>query len=218
MSGAPPPRMVCAVRRHLTSVLAVVVVPLVLLTGCGSDPKAPDTTAPPGFTVFKDDKAGVAVAIPTDWQRVPLTDDLTKFNKTANRLRLANPKLGTAMVLARIVAQAGGRLFAVEREGTTSLNLTVDKAKEKTLDEIMATTKPALANVGATEIADEGLALPAGPAKRLKFKLPLTTDEGQVVLDEVQYYLLKDGKAYILTVVAADPALGLTVAETLRIR
>ena len=46
----------------------------------------------------------------------------------------------------------------------------------------------------------------------------MTTDEGKVVVDEVQYYLLKDGKAYILTVVPADPALATTIAETLRIR
>jgi len=193
-------------------------VPLVLLSGCGSDPKAPDTTAPPGFTVVKDDKAGVAVAIPADWQRVALTDELDDFNRTANRMRGENPKLSTALVLARVVAQSGGKLFAVDREGTTSVNLTVDKAKEKTLDEIMAATKPALTSAGATEISDEAVALPAGPAKRVRFKLPMGTGEGQVILDEVQYYLLKDGKAYILTVVAADPALALTIAETLRIR
>ncbi len=198
--------------------LAAVIVPLVLLAGCGSDPKAPDTTAPAGFTVFKDDKAGFAVAIPSNWRRVPLSEDLSEFNRTANRLRGENSNLATAMVLARVVAQAGGRLFAVDNEGTASVNLTVDKAKEKTLDEIMGTTKPALATAGATEIADESVALPAGPAKRLRFKLPLTTDDGTVVVDEVQYYVLKDGKAYILTVVSADPALALTLAETLRIR
>jgi hypothetical protein len=198
--------------------LAVVIVSCVLLSGCGSDPKAPDTTAPAGFTVVKDDKAGFAVAIPTDWQRVPLTDELSDFNRTANRLRGENPKLSSALVQARVVAQAGGKLFAVDREGVTSLNMTVDKAKEKTLDEIMATTKPALTTAGATGISDEGVDLPAGPAKRLRFKLPVTTEEGPAVLDEVQYYLLKDGKAYILTVVATDPALALSIAETLRIR
>ena len=107
-------------RQDLRSALAAVIVPLVLLAGCGSDPKAPDTTAPAGFTVFKDDKAGFAVAIPADWQRVPLSEDLAEFNRTANRLRLENPNLSTAMVLARIVAQAGGKLFAVDREGTAA--------------------------------------------------------------------------------------------------
>ncbi len=191
---------------------------LVTLTGCGSDPKAPDTTAPPGFSVVKDDKAGFAVAVPSNWQRVPLSENLGEFNRTANKLRLENPNLGTAMVLARIVAQAGGRLFAVDNEGTSSVNLTVDKAKEKSLDEIMAATRPALTNVGATDVADEGVTLPAGPATRVRFKLPVTTDDGVVVVDETQYYLLKDGKAYILTVVSSDPALAVSIAETLRIR
>jgi len=198
--------------------LAAAIVPLLVLAGCGSDPKAPDTTAPPGFTVFKDDKAGFSVAVPTDWQKVALNEDLSKFNRTANQLRLENPKLGTALVLARIVAQAGGKLFAVDKEGTASVNLTVGKAKEKSLDEIMGTTKPALTKAGATDLTDESLNLPSGPATRLRFKLPVATDEGQVVVDEVQYYLLKDGKAYILTVAAGDPSLAATIAETLRVR
>jgi hypothetical protein len=198
--------------------VAVALLPLVLLAGCGSDPKAPDTTAPAGFSVFKEDKAGFAIAVPTDWQEVPLSEDLSEFNRTANRLRLENPKLGTAMVLARVVAQAAGKLFAVDKEGVSSMNLTVDKAREKTLDEISAATKPALATAGATDVTDERLNIPAGPALRMRFKLPVRTDEGEVVVDEVQYYLLKDGKAYILTVVSPDPALATTLAETLRIR
>lgn len=198
--------------------LAAVVVPLVLLPGCGSDPKAPDTTAPAGFTVFKDDKAGFAIAAPADWQEIELTDELADFNEKANELRLQNPKLSNAIVLARSVAQAGGKLFVVDREGATSLNLTVGKANEKSLDEVAATIKPALTELGATELTDEGINLPAGPAMRLRFKNPLVTDEGTVILDEAQYYLLKDGNLYILTVVSADPALGTTIAETLRIR
>ncbi len=209
----------CAVRRGLRPALAAVIVPIVLLAGCGSDPKAPDTNAPAGFTVAKDDSAGFAVAIPADWQKIPLSEDLTEFNEGANKLRLENPNLGTAIILARSIAQTGGRLFAVDREGTSIVNLSVGKAKEKTLDEIMIATKPALTErAGATEMTDEGVNLPAGPATRLRFKLPLESDGKTVILDEVQYYLLKDGKAYILTVVSADSALAATVAETLRIR
>jgi hypothetical protein len=206
------------VRRGRRPVLAAVIASLVLLAGCGSDPKAPDTTAPPGFSVVKDDDAGFSVAIPSDWQRVPLSEEMTEFNRTANRLRGENPELGTSLVLARIVAQARGKLFAVARDGQSSMNITVDKAEEKTLDEIIAAVKPALTEAEATDIVDEPMNLPAGPATRLRFKLPVQTDEGRVVVDEVQYYLLKDGNAHILTVVAGDPALAATIAETLRIR
>jgi hypothetical protein len=206
------------VRRGLRPALAAVIVPLVLLAGCGSDPKAPNATAPAGFTVFKEDKAGFAIAIPGDWVKVPLSEDLNTFNKNANALRLENAKLGDAIVLARIVAQAGGRLFAVDHDGVSSLNLTVGKANEKTLDEVLAVTRPALEKNGATELANEGLNLPAGPAIRLRFKLPVQTDAGTVSRNEVQYYLLKDNKTYILTVVSDDSALAATVADTLRIR
>ncbi|HVF15242.1 MAG TPA: hypothetical protein VM942_11620, partial [Acidimicrobiales bacterium] len=112
------------------------------------------------------------------------------------------------------------KMFAVDNEGTSMVNLSVDKPEEKTLDEIMAVTKPALTGegVGATELTEEAVALPAGPAVRVRFKLPVNTDDGVVVVDEVQYYLLKDGKAYILTVISGDPSLAATIAETLRIR
>ncbi|HEX7277439.1 MAG TPA: hypothetical protein VF244_08710 [Acidimicrobiales bacterium] len=205
-------------RRGLRPALAAVIVPLVLLAGCGSDPKAPDTEAPAGFTVFKEDDAGFAIAVPANWQEIEMTEELSEFNSKANELRRQNPNLSTAIVLARIVAQAGGKLFAVDPEGTSSMNLTVGKAREKSLDEVMATIRPALTKAGATDLSEEGVNLPAGPAMRLRFKSPLQTDDGQVILDEVQYYLLKDGKLTILTVASPDSALAATVAETLRIR
>ena len=208
----------CDVRRGLRPALAAVIVPLVLLAGCGSDPKAPDTTAPAGFTVFSEDKAGFAIAIPADWVEIPMSDDLADFNENANDLRPANPNLGNAIVLARVITQAGGKLFASDREGVSSLNLTVGKADEKTIDEVRAVIKPALEKNGATELTDEGVNLPAGPAIRLRFKQPVASDGGSVVRNEVQYYLLKDGKTYILTVISDDSALAATVADTLRIR
>ncbi|HVF13440.1 MAG TPA: hypothetical protein VM942_02515 [Acidimicrobiales bacterium] len=200
--------------------LAVAIVPLVLLAGCGSDPKAPGTTAPPGFTVFDEDKAGFSVAVPANWRDIPLSDDDSEFNGTLNDLRIENPKLGTALVLARVARNNLAKMFAVDNEGTSMVNLSVDKPEEKTLDEIIAVTKPALTGdgVGATELTEEAVTLPAGPAVRLRFKLPVSTDDGVVVVDEVQYYLLKDGKAYILTVISGDPSLAATIAETLRIR
>jgi hypothetical protein len=206
------------VRRGLRPALAAVIVPLVLLAGCGSDPKAPDTAAPAGFKVFKEDKAGFAVAIPADWVEIPMSDNLSDFNEKANDLRPANPDLGNAIVLARVITQAGGKLFAADRESVSSLNLTVGKANEKSLDEVLAVIKPALAKNGATELTDEGVTLPAGPAIRLRFKQPVTTDGGTATRNEVQYYLLKDNKTYILTVISDDSALAATVAETLRIR
>ena len=122
-------------------------------------------------------------------------------------------------MLARIVAQAGGKLFAVDRDGVSSLNLTVDKAKEKTLDEVLAAIKPALTDsrrhrAGRREPQPAGRARHPAPVQAAGGR----PTSGPVTRDEVQYYLLKDGKAYILTVVSGDPALAATIAETLRIR
>lgn len=207
-----------SVQGHVRRALAAAVVPLVLASGCGSDPKAPDTTAPPGFEVVKNDGAGFAIAVPAGWQLIPLTDDLDEFNRASNAIRLENPRLANAIVLARIVSQRGGELFAVDPAGRQSVNLTVDDAEENTLDEILAEIRPALTEEGAIDLADERVNLAAGPALRLRYRLPIRTDEGEIVFDEVQYFLLKEGKAYILTVIGAEAGVAATIAETLRVR
>ena len=209
----------CDVRRGLRPALAAVIVPLVILAGCGSDPKAPDTAAPAGFTVFKDDKAGFAIAIPADWVEIPMSDDLSDFNEKANELRPANPDLGTAIVLARVMTQAGGKLFAVRPRGRVQpqphrrQGQREDARRGPGRHQARPRRRTAPPS-WPTRVVN----LPAGPAIRLRFKHPVTTDGGSVTRNEVQYYLLKDGKTYILTVISDDSALAATVADTLRIR
>jgi hypothetical protein len=191
---------------------------VLVATACGGDPGAPNTTAPPGYTVMKNAKEGFALAVPSEWTPIPLTPNLNVFDKNANALRLANPKLASIIVQARALGQSGGKFMAVTPDGAGNANLTADKPKEKTLQEIVANSIAGLKNLDASDVVQEPSTLAGKPAVKVSFRLPVDTDAGRIPTDEVQHYLLKNGKAYILTVSAAPPEVASAIAESLRIK
>lgn len=191
---------------------------LLSLVACSDEKVAPTTTAPDGFTVMSDAKAGFALAVPSDWTRIPLSNNPAVFDRDANALRLANPKLASILNQARVLGQSGGTFMAVTPDGSGNANLTVDKPKEKTVQEIVTNSVAGLKNLGATNIAEEPSTLAGKPAVRVTFRLPVETDAGTVQTDEVQHYLLQGKKAYILTVAAAPPGVAAAVASSLRLR
>ncbi len=191
---------------------------LVTMAACGGDEAAPTTTAPAGFTVASDAKEGFALAVPSDWTQIPLKPNPADFDSTANDLRRGNPKLASILNQARVLGQSGGKFMAVAADGMTSVNLTADKAKEKTVQEVVTASIAELTKVGATSINQEPATLSGKPAIKVTFQLPVQTDAGSVPTDEVQHYLLDDGKAYILTVAAAPAPISSAVASSLRIR
>ena len=191
---------------------------MVALVACSDDPVAPTTTAPAGFTVMSDAKEGFALAVPSDWTRIPLNPNPDVFNKDANALRLANPKLASILNQARVLGQSGGKFMAVNPEGTGSVNLTVDKPKEKTLQAVVDASIGGLNRVGATNVSQEAATVDGKPAIKLTFRLPVVTDAGTVQTDETQHYILEDKKAYILSMLATPPEVASTVISTFRLR
>ena len=189
-----------------------------LAAACSSDPVAPTTTAPSGFTVQSDAKAGFAIAVPADWTVIPLNINPNAFNKNANDLRLANPKLASILNKARVVGQSGGKFMAVSKDGVADVNLTVDKPKEKTIEQVVTNSIAGLTSLEATSIAQSPTTLSGKPAVKVTFRLPVDTDAGRIPTDEVQHYLLSGGKAYILTVSAAPADVANAVATSLRLR
>ncbi len=190
------------------------------LVACSKDKAAPSATAPTGFTVMSDAKQGFALAVPSDWTTIPLNNSPAVFDRDANRLRLANPKLASILNQARVLGQSGGVFMAVTPDGIGSVNLTVDKPKEKTVDEIVTNSVSALKNpdIGATNITQGPSTLSGRPSIKVSFRLPVVTDSGTVPTDEVQHYLLAGGKAYILTVAATAPDVAEAIATSLRLR
>lgn len=188
------------------------------LAACGDDPVAPTTTAPPGFTVMSDAKEGFALAVPSDWTRIPLSQNPDVFNKSANALRLENPKLASILNQARLLGQSGGTFMAVNAEGTSSINLTVDKPKEKTLDEVVQASIGGLTRVGATNVKQEPATVSGNPAVKLSFRLPVETDAGTVQTEEIQHYLLAHKKAYIISMLAIPNDVAGAVITSFKLR
>lgn len=205
--------------RTSTPAAAVALVLLALAAvACGGDKKAPTTTAPEGFTVASSDKEGFALAIPSEWTQIPLSINPAEFDPEANRLRLANPNLASILNQARVLGQAGGKFMAVAPDGVANVNLTVDKPKEKSIEEIVTASIEGLRNVQATDINQEPATLNNKPAVKVTFRLPVQTDDGTVPTDEVQHYLLDGDKAYILTVAGAGDEVASAIAASVRFR
>ena len=198
--------------------LATALLLAVALAACG-DKKAPETTAPPGFTVVSDDDDGFAIAVPEIWTQVPMGVKAEEFDRTANRLRGENPKLASALNQARVVSGGGGKMLAIDPEGKAGANLTIDTAEEKNLAEIVQKSSAKLTEFGASNIVETPVTLAGKPAAKLSFTLPIDTDNGKITVRETQYYQLRgDKKAFILTVIDTDDALATLIADSLRVR
>lgn len=191
---------------------------ILTLVACGDDPKAPTIAAPAGYTVAANDKEGFALAVPSDWTVIPLSINPADFDPEANRLRLANPALASILNQARKLGQSGGLFMAVTPDGKGSVNLTADKPKEKSLDEVVTASVAGLTDFGATNIAREPATLSGKPAVKLAFRIPVETDDGTVPTDEVQHYLLEGGRAFILTVAAAPAEVASAIAGSFKVR
>jgi hypothetical protein len=190
---------------------------LLTLVACGDDKKAPTITAPAGYQSASDNKEGFAIAVPSDWTVIPLSLNPADFDADANRLRLANPKLASILNQARKLGQSGGKFMAVAPDGVANVNLTADKPDQKTVAEVVAASRAALAQFGATNFAEEPATLAGKPAIKLSFRIPVETDGGSIPTDEIQHYMLDGGKAYILTIAAASAEVASTIAGSLAI-
>ena len=204
--------------RNRGAAAVVALVSALFLVACGDDPVAPTTTAPDGYTVMSDAKEGFALAVPSDWTRIPLSEDPDTFNKSANELRLANPKLASILNQARVLGRSGGKFMAVRPDGEASVNLTVDKPEEETLEEIVRNSIVGLQNFQASNIQQENTTLDGKPAIKLSFRLPVETDAGLVPTDETQHYLLENSKAYILSMLATPPDVASAMLSSFRLR
>ncbi len=199
-------------------VAAFSVAAVLALPGC-RDKSAPRTTAPAGFDVVRDAEAGFALAVPADWTQIPLPQDLDRFDRQASALTGQNPRLAPAILQARQLLQSGGKMMAVSPDGASILNLTVDRADEKNLAEVGRVTSARLQEAGATDIAQEQTTTGAGPALKLTFKLPVEGQGGATVqANETQYFVLHDGKSFVITLQNGTPEIANTVAASLRLR
>lgn len=185
-------------------------------TGCsGQDKPAAGITAPPpaaGFTRIIG--AGFTIDMPASWRQPPL--DPGAFDQTAATLRAANPKLAQALELARASIGGGSRLFAIDPVDGSSVNLIVVDSGGRTMAAVVDEAVGQLNRFGAKELRQDKTTVGSLDAIRLEFSLPVSAAGGTVTLPELQYYVLRGTRLFILTLFGASPSLS-TVAESLRI-
>lgn len=177
------------------------------LVACRDDKPAArplDTTAAPGFTVVSDGPAGFAISLPTGWRQLPL--DVGSFDGAADQLRKESDKVGPALTQLKSVVRSGANLAAADPSTGSTVNLIVLPADSEP-DEIATQTAIQLRGTGATGLTKEKVTVDGVSAVRQRFRLPFPADPGSVELQESQYYVVRRGKAYILTLVGDSPQL-----------
>ena len=200
------------VRKQVRAVGLALVVVLGLM-GCGSDSddKAAESseekaetsrTVPPGYIDVKDAETGVSVAVPEDWQQVPL--NAATLRQQADAVRSENPKLAENLDSAQRLIGGGGKLYAIHPDGESNVNLIVTDSGGTKLEDIPGPAVRELRSRGATIESQERTTLNGEEAIKVKMKFPLSAEKS---VDEVQYYVIKRGRAYILTLTGHDPAL-----------
>lgn len=207
----------------------VALVAIVALAACGSDdePAARPLESPPlpGFTVVSDDKAGFAISLPESWRQLPL--DVGSFDAAADQIRKESDgesngesdgesdKVGTALTQLKSVVRNGANVAAVDTATGSTVNLIVLPADSEP-DEIAKQAAIQLRGSGATDVQTERVTVDGVPAVRQRFMLPFPSDAGVVQLREVQYYAVRRGNAYLLTLVGESPELG-RIASSLQL-
>lgn len=208
-----------AKKKSSTLGAALLIVLLVVATGCRNK-TAPATEVPAGFVQVSDHDSGITIAIPSEWVQLPLpkNENVAKYNETALALVEQNPRLLPAVNQGRVILQSGGEIFAVSPDGQTRVNITVGKAKEKTVDQLVPNVVPQLEQSGAKNVTQERVTTGAGPGLKLRFQFPVEVGGSETVLaDEVQYIVLHDGKSYVLTLISPAGDVPDTIARSLRI-
>ena len=199
-------------RRLVAAGLAVV--GLGLLVGCAREDGPDQLTAPPppaGFSRVVG--TGFTIDMPAAWRQPAL--DAAAFDQTASALRQQNPQLARAVEEARTAARSGGGVFAIDPADGSTVNLIVTATDGRKLDAVVAQAAAELRQVGAESLRQETVALAGHPAARLRFTLPVRGESGTVAVPEVQYYVVRAGRLYILTLFGTSPSLPV-IADSLR--
>ncbi|HEX2043688.1 MAG TPA: hypothetical protein VHF24_13725 [Acidimicrobiales bacterium] len=191
-------------RRWLVTVVAV----LAVVVGCGSDDEEParplDAAAPPGFTVVQDETIGFAVSVPESWRQLPT--EIGSFDGVAEGLRRDNERMGPPLTQLKGAVREGARLAVVDPATGSTANLIV-LPSDSDLDDMASGAAIRLRQTGATGLTQEKTTLDGVPAIRQRFRVQYPGTGGSVELQESQYYVVRRGRAFILTLVGQSPDL-----------
>ena len=185
------------------------------LVGCKEEkPTAALTAPPPAAGYTRVIGMGFTIDMPAGWQQPAL--DPKAFEQTAAALRAKNPLLADALEAVRARVGTGSRLFAVDPVDGSSVNLIVVPSGGRSLDTVGAQAATELQQVGVTSLHQDRTRVGQRDAVRLVFTLPVRGESGTLAVPEKQFYVLRTGRLFILTLFGGSPSLD-PVAESLRI-
>lgn len=199
-------------------VAAIAIVALAVATamsGCGPDKPDPIPPSPPpqaGFTRVLG--SGFTLDIPAGWQQPALNP--TQFAETVAALRASNPRLADALEVVRNSLGQGSRLFAVDPSDGSSINLVVSDSGKRSLNALVDDGVRQLTTVGVNAPRREPASIGTRAAVRLSFTLTVTGTSGSLAVPEQQYYAVRSGRLFILTLFGGAQQLS-AVADSLRL-
>lgn len=190
--------------------LLVGTVLIAALVACGSDDddgpplRTLDTTSVAGATVVSDAQAGFAVSLPESWRQLPT--DLGSFDAAADEVRKQSDKVTVPLTQLKSVVRNGANVVAIDPATGSTANLIVLEA-DSSLEDLAVNAGLRLRETGATDIVREDATVDGLPAIRQRFRVAFPGDNGNVVLQESQLYVVRRDKAFILTLVGDSPDL-----------
>jgi hypothetical protein len=171
---------------------------------------------PAGFRLIE--MEGFAVGVPEPWQAVPVnTEEIGKLIEAA---RAGNPPLAESLEKFRSQAGEAGKLLVIDMSGVgASFNVIsaantrrltpaeLRKARDDLLDPaVTGGIDTQLQAAGAQDVTREKVDLPAGPAIRTTYRLPVATSAGAREVYGLQYYVPAAEAVYILSFSTPDLA------------
>jgi hypothetical protein len=186
----------------ITGVVGVLVLLLVAGLVLGSESETdigdPDEVAdvPEGYEVL--DGVGVSIAGPDSWVEIDAEDAAM----TPEDFRAAFPDAPESLLEQGAAAvDQGSVLVAYDvASGVDADNLNIIEMPVRlTLDVIESQARVELSGVGADVSSMEEVDLPAGDALRAEYTLEVALPEGSTTVVGVQYYVVTDEHAYVVT-------------------
>ncbi|MEX0674423.1 MAG: hypothetical protein WD067_06585 [Gaiellaceae bacterium] len=177
------------------------------LAGCGG---SDDETDQPrqvgesaGLEVYEVSSQGFSIGVPPEWRVISVDEALPEADR--EELARDNPEL--APLLEAIVSgEQPIKLFAfdpeVEDRFATNVNvLAVDLPSDVGLEDFVAANEADIEGFGGRvgPIASEAADLRSGPARRLTYRVRVTSEGRERTVATLQYVLVGDGKGYVVT-------------------
>ncbi len=238
MSSGRTAKTGCGEARRVISGATALVIAGAMVAGCGgsgtsSSPSSPSSTsgptstlpapnttsaaavAPPGFTTFTDAADRFSISFPESWRKVDPSSPGAA--QAIQDLVKSNPGLAT-VASGDLVAQ-GIKFLAVASAGAT-VNVVVKPAvgaRDSDLPDVVDQVKAEYAKIGGAVRTDETVQVAGRTGLRLTVDLQVAGPTGaKTQVSEVQYFLLANDLAYILTEAGSDPQFP-AVANTFRV-